>query len=168
MLVLTQQLNSSTLTLCWISAADDPVQPCDPNHSLLRVCHSLFACVASAMSQLVQTWVAHGSFFPCDSGLYTEMQGWSPLRCAIAAWEGPTSVAATHKVGNSFKPHVSWHSFTSQSQVIQALSVQLLHVCMRGGEHMMGLHCLSHCASFARCGQLLSVCIFNASQKVQS
>lgn len=83
-----------------------------------------------------------------DSDLRTAMQGWSPLRCAIAAWESPTLRAPTRKVGNSFQPHVSWHTYTSQSQVIQALSVQLLRVCMRGHEHMMGRHCLSHCALY--------------------
>lgn len=73
-------------------------------------CRPLSAWAVSAMSQLDnllrRTLQLH------NIGLCTAMQGWLPMRCAVAGWEGPTSVV---QVGNSSRACISAHGNSSMS-----------------------------------------------------
>ena len=80
-------------------SADDHVLPV--THSVLKVTPymSTFVC-------LVFQCHFTGTLLPCKLQLVSfmtmayalQMQGWSPLRCAMAAWKDPTSALATPQV----------------------------------------------------------------------
>lgn len=112
--------NSSKLPLC--CANFDPVQPYDSHCfrvSSTCVNHCLLGFF-SVTSQLVHLCLAHCSLI--RSWQWTmhcnAIQGWSPLRCAIAAWKGPTSAAATPQVGES--PRRTFQGTASQVKVMSS------------------------------------------------